>query len=87
MHMKKAYTFRLNPTLIQKLDTFDNSRTYNVNLAIQNYVDNGFSNSYNSNKDLAMDFIKELKQDKEILQRRLDYFMLPWYQRLMLPKP
>jgi len=87
--MKKAYTFRFDPTLIKKLDLFEGSRTYNVDLAIQNYVGDGFTKSYDSNTDiiqLLKDQIADLKTDKEYLQKRVDYYSLSWFQRLLLPK-
>ena len=90
MHIKKAYTFRLDPNLIKQLDTFDNSRTYNINLAIQNYIQSGFTSTYSSNTEviqLLKEQVNDLKTDKDLLQKRLDYFMLPWYHRLLLPKP
>ena len=89
MHMKKAYTFRFDATLIKKLDLFDGSRTYNVDLAIQNYVSDGFSKSYDSNTDIIQilkDHIVDLKNDKNLLQKRIDYYSLSWFQRLLLSK-
>ena len=90
MYMKKAYTFRLDPNLIKKLDSFDGNRTYNVDLAIQSYVQDGFNSSYNCNTEVVQilkDQLMDLKNDKNILQDRLDYFMLPSYKRFFLKKP
>lgn len=45
--MKKAYTFRLEPTLVNLLDNFDGTRTSNLSNAIQLYC-NGNDNSNTS---------------------------------------
>ena len=37
--MKKQYNFRLDPSLVSQLDSFDGSRTFNLQNAIQLYVD------------------------------------------------
>ena len=88
--MKKAYTFRLEPNLVKELDCFEGNRTYNLSLAIQNYIQNDCSSTYNSNTEiiqLLKSQVMDLRQDKQLLQKRLDYFMLPWYHRLLLQKP
>jgi hypothetical protein len=88
--MKKIYTFRLDPNLIKKLDTFDGTRTYNLDQAIQKYVQNIYNDMYNSNTEtiqILKDTITDLRQDKHILQEQLTYHTLPWYQKILLPRP
>lgn len=93
MHHKKNYSFRIDTTLIKELDKLEKNRTTAIQNAIQMYIKcNTKCNTNNihiqdTDKQLALDYIQELKKDKQILQQRLDYFMTPWYARLLLPKP
>ena len=88
-HTKKPYTFRLEPTLIKQLDSFSGTRTYNVDLAIQKYVQNDYNQMYNSNTEtiqILREQVQDLQQNRDNLQARIDYFMQPWYRRITLPK-
>ena len=81
--MYKQYNFRINPIDIKAIDSLGGCRSEHIRNAIQNYLHNGIQNNSNN---LAQDFIAELKKDKEILQKRIDYLILPWYQRLLLKR-
>ena len=81
--MKKNYSFRIDTTLIKELDKLEKNRTQGVTKAIQTYIQQNNTNDI----QIYLDYITELKKDKQILQQRLDYFMTPWYARLLLPKP
>lgn len=65
------------------------NRTLGVTNAIQMYLEKT-TNVFNSNTEVIQilkEQVSDLKNDKDLLQKRLDYFMLPWYHRLLLPKP
>ena len=88
-HTKKPYTFRLEPTLIKQLDSFSGTRTYNVDLAIQKYVQNDYNQMYNSNTEavqILKNQVADLQTNRDNLQRRLDYYTLPFYRRLFTPR-
>lgn len=88
MYMKKPYTFRLNSNLIKELDSLNGNRTYNLESAIQMYVQKQYDCTYNSTTEtihVLKETITDLRQDKQLLQNRIDYLMLPWYKRLLLP--
>jgi hypothetical protein len=87
--MKKSYSFRLDCSLIDTLDNVEPNRTLGVTNAIQLYLDKT-TNVFNSNTEVIQilkDQVLDLKNDKDLLQKRLDYFMLPWYHRLLLKHP
>jgi hypothetical protein len=85
--MKKPYTFRLDINLIKQLDLLQGNRTFNITNAISSYLQNGKNSSpYDIDVvHILQAQVQDLKQDKSILQERLDYYMLPWYHRLLLP--
>lgn len=86
--MKKAYTFRLDFDLIKKLDTFDGTRTSNLNVAIQNYVQDGFSSSYDVNTvAILQQYVDDLKQDKHYLQEQNQALLIakvPFFQKVFM---
>jgi hypothetical protein len=89
--MKKPYTFRLETTLIKMLDQFDGTRTSNITNSIQQYC-NPIANDNTKLIQLLESQISDLKLDKsqlqinnELLQKRIDYYMLPWYKKILLP--
>lgn len=87
--MKKSYSFRLDSSLINNLDQIEYNRTLGVTNAIQMYLDKT-TNVINGNTEVIQilkDQVQDLKNDKGLLQKQLNYFMLPWYHRLLLPKP
>ena len=83
--MKKPYTFRLETNLIKMLDQFEGTKTYNITKSIQQYC-NPISNDNTKLIQILESQIQDLKNDKSTLQKRIDYYMLPWYQRLLLPR-
>ena len=85
--MLKQYNFRISPTDIKELDKLGGCRSEHIRIAIRGYLQNDIQNNSNYDQDIFKDYIEELKEDKRILQKRLDYFMLPWYQKVLLPKP
>lgn len=81
--MKKPYTFRLDPNLIKKLDTFDGTRTFNVELSIQHYVQSGCSNSYNDNTA----YVQHLESEIVYLRDQNDKLLIssvPLFSRIKL---
>jgi len=89
--MLKQYNVRLDPTVVRELDRLEGCRSEHIRNAVTLYIHNDMCcdtpSSGGSRDAVSMDYIEELKRDKEILQQRLDYFMLPWYHRLLLPQP
>ena len=94
-YMKKLYNFRLDPNLIKAIDKLDGSRTAVVTSALQDYLqsdvnvntNNEFSNGYDVKLvSLLESHIEDLKEDKRILQQRLDYFQLGWFKRILFSK-
>lgn len=84
--MKKLYHFRLNPDLVSRVDVLGGVRTHHIEQALQMYTNDVSTMSYNRELvDLLNRQVDDLKQDKRILQDRVDYLMLPWYKRLLLP--
>lgn len=88
--MKKLYNFRIETNLIKQIDKIPGTRTQKITDAIQTYLQPDLQtpgeNIYNVNLvRILQEQIQDLKEDKSILQRRLDYFMLPWYRRMLLP--
>ncbi len=71
MHMKKAYSFRFDPTLVKSIDKLGRSRTSTLTDAIQMYVQcntKDIQTSYNTDiVSLLQSQISDLKNDKEFL--------------------
>jgi hypothetical protein len=71
MHMKKAYSFRLDPILIKEIDKLGRSRTSTLSDAIQMYIQCNTKDTQTSyNTDLVyllQSQISDLKNDKEFL--------------------
>ena len=86
--MKKSYSFRLDSTLMEQLCQLEHNKTRGITNAIEMYLDKTSTVLHGNTYDSAIvtDYIAELKKDKEILQRRLDFYSYPWYRRLLLPK-
>lgn len=84
--MLKQYNIRIDTTDIKQLDQLGGCRSTHIRNAITKYLHGDIqSNTNNYDSDLIKDYIEELKSDKDLLQKRLDYFMLPWYKRVFLP--
>ena len=66
--MNKAYTFRLDPSLISQLDVFDGSRTSNIRNAIQGYCDS----TYNGNTN----YIQHLNEEVDYLRSQNNALMV-----------
>lgn len=73
-YMKKAYSFRLDPLLIKKIDKFDESRTSCITNALQMYIQcntNAIQTTYNADLvNLLQSQIIDLKRDKEYLMNQ-----------------
>jgi hypothetical protein len=83
--MLKQYNIRLLVEDIKKVDKLGGNRSEHIRSAIRSYIQ-PVDNNYNQDLvNVLKDQITDLKGDKEVLQRRLDYYMLPWYKRLLLP--
>ena len=83
----KQYNIRLEPTDVNLLDGLGGCRSVHIRTAISKYLHDGIQKSDTIDDDgIVMDYIQELKSDKDILQKRLDYLMLPWYHRILLPR-
>lgn len=82
----KQYNIRIDTTDIEQLDQLGGCRSEHIRIAITKYIQGDIqSNTNNYDNAIIKDYIEELKADKDLLQRRLDYFMLPWFKRIMLP--
>ena len=81
MGLKKAYTFRLDPALLKKLETFEGSRTSNVEAAIQKYVDSAIQSAYDSN------MVEFLQGQVTYLQKMNSYLSLPFYKKWITEVP
>ena len=87
--MKKQYSFRLDSNLVKKLDGFDGSRTHNLELSIQNYIQMGYDNVYNVDTkaiQVLEDQVSFLKGQVSFLQRENSYLSRSWFVRLLLPR-
>ena len=72
------------------LDQFEGTKTYNITKSIQQYC-NPISNDNTKLIQILENHISDLKLDKsqlqinnELLQKRIDYYMLPWYKKILL---
>ena len=77
--MKKAYTFRLDPALVNQLDVFNGNRTYNLELAIQQYIQPQHDNN--------ISYIQHLESEVQYLRSRNDklmVFSIPFLSKLKL---
>jgi len=86
--MKKKYSFRLDTNLMKQLKPFGKNMTLNVTNAIQMYCQGAIQkpdNDHTKTIQILESTIMDLRQDKDILQKRLDYYMLPWYKKVFLP--
>ena len=69
--MKKSYNFRLDPTLIKKIDQLGRSRTSIVTDALQTYIQNDTQMIYDVNLvSVLQTQITDLKRDKEYLMNQ-----------------
>lgn len=95
--MKKTLSVRIDPELHTKVYADVNNNAYIVEKSIKQYYrskepnkkinSDTHTNAYNSELiELLKNQINELQQDKQYLMQRLDYFMLPWYKRILLPQ-
>ena len=83
----KPYNIRLDPKDMQQLSSLGGTRSEHIRKAIQIYLQDDTQKVYDRNVVAILNnHIEDLKHDKEILQQRLDYWMLPWFHRLLLPK-
>ena len=76
--MNKAYTFRLDTTLITQLDMFPGSRTGNIRNAIHKYC--------NGNTDNNTDFIQHLESEIVYLRSQNNALLItkmPLLQRVI----
>lgn len=81
---------RVDEQLFNKLSNHVEQNSTLVRKAIEQYFrekePNGCIDGYGDQLINMLNIqISDLKQDKQILQQRLDYFMLPWYKRVFLP--
>ncbi len=80
---KHMYHFRLDPALVQRVDALGSVRTRSVELALQQYLGDVTTMNYNRETvDLLKNEIQDLQTQRDVLQRRLDYYSLPWYIRI-----
>jgi len=87
---KKAYTFRLDMDLMDRLESVNSNKTVAVTAAIQNYCNGIANNNTGCNTDaiqLLSDQLSFLKGQVTFLQKQNSYLSRPWFQRLLLPKP
>ena len=66
--MKKAYTFRLDPALVNQLDVFSGNRTYNLELAIQQYIQPEHNNN--------ISYIQHLESEVQYLRSQNDKLLV-----------
>lgn len=89
--MKKSYTFRLDDKLVKQLKSFDGSLTSNVDSAIRLYCKEPIQQQYDNNTTKTIqvleDTVMDLRNDKDVLQKRLDFYMLPWYKKVFYQLP
>ena len=89
--MLKQYNVRLPITDVKAIDGLGGCRSVHIRTAIVGYLQNDMS-SYSSDVytkeliDVLKEQVLDLKNDKQQLQKRVDYFSLGWFQRLLLPK-
>jgi hypothetical protein len=87
--MLKQYNFRIEPTDIKAVDKLGGCRSVHIRAALQMYLQGDIQTQHNSyTQDIVIilkDQVQDFKQDKDILQKRLDYCMLPWYHKILLP--
>jgi hypothetical protein len=78
--MKKAYSFRLDPILVKRIDKLGRSRTSTLTDAIQMYIQcntKDIQTSYNADLvSLLQSQIADLKQDKEFLMGQTKALMV-----------
>ena len=87
----KQYNFRLEPESIKAIDGLGGCRSNHIRSAISEYLQTDIqpikSNVYTTELiDVLKGQIVDLKNDKNLLQQRVDYFSMSWFQRLLLPK-
>ena len=85
----KQYNIRLEPVQVGELDSLGGCRSVHIREAVTKYLHGNIQqdNDYNQELvDVLKDQVADLKQDKDILQKRVDYYSLGWFQRLLLPK-
>ena len=89
--MLKQYNVRLPIKDIKAIDNLGGCRSEHIRIAIRGYLQidtNNNGSGYNVDLvNVLKDQVLDLKNDKKILQDRLDYFMLPSYKRFFLKKP
>ena len=88
----KQYNIRMDPVMVSELNSLGGCRSSHIRQAVTTYLHGDIHGDTNTgyNEELVTvlkDQVLDLKQDKDLLQNRLDFYMLPWYHKLLLPKP
>jgi len=85
--MSHRLDVRIPDELFKELRQLDGKMSDNCRIALRTYINQSCNTTNNTDiVHLLSQQITDLKEDKSILQRRIDYYMLPWYQRILLPK-
>jgi len=88
MGMKKdTIVFRVDKELMQQIRTTAKQQKITNSQVIRDALQQYYTGTQPYNLDLVTELrqhITELQQDKERLQQRVDYLMLPWYKRILI---
>lgn len=85
--MKKAYTFRLDPALINAVDQLPGNRTLHLTQALQQYCLPQSDKQYTVDVvSILQDQVHVLQGEKQHMQQQIDFYMLPWYLRVLYRK-
>lgn len=84
---KNTIVFRADKELYQQIATTAKQQKITHSQVIREALQQYYTGTQPYNVDLVTELrshITELQQDKDRLQQRIDYLMLPWYRRILL---